>query len=138
MTISRNIALAAIALDVQPLPDLSEANLSGADLSRASLLRANLYEADLSGAGRITVVLNNDEGRLTPDEPLRPVFPQTLPPPSRYLDGPAGRRRHRADTPDMSPTWPEALAHVGMWAVFSGIIVGILSGVVWGALYLLS
>jgi len=88
--------------------------------------------------GRITVVLNNDEGRLTPDEPLRPVFPQTLPPPSRYLDGPAGRRRHRADTSGMFPPWPEALAHIGMWAVFSGIIVGVLSGVVWGALYLLS
>jgi len=88
--------------------------------------------------GRITVVLNNDEGRFTPDKPLRPVFPQTPPPPSRYLDGPAGRSRHRADTPGMFSTWPEALAHIGMWAVFSGIIVGVPVGIVWGALYLLS
>jgi hypothetical protein len=53
-------------------------------------------------------------------------------------DWPAARRRHRAVAPGMFATWPEALALIGMWAVFSGIIVGVLTGVVWGVLYLLS
>lgn len=74
-------------------------------------------------AGRTTVV-------LTDDEPVRPVFPQT-PPPSRYLDGSAPRRRHRAEAPGRGAPWPEALTPIEMWAVFSGITVGVLVGLVW-------
>jgi hypothetical protein len=85
--------------------------------------------------GKITVVLADDEPI---EPPVERVFPQT-PPPSRYLnDPPPPRKRHRAEAPGMFATWPEALTLIGMWAVFSGIIVGVLIGVVWGVLHLLS
>lgn len=87
--------------------------------------------------GRITVVLADDEGRFEPDVPLVPVYPP--PPPSRYLDGPSRtRQRHRGETPGMFESWPHALWMFGVWAVFSGLILGALIGLVWVLLHVLS
>ena len=89
--------------------------------------------------GRITVVLNDEDGRFRPDEPLRPVFPSPVPPPSRYLDGPE-RRRHRAEPvqPGMFTSWPEAMKFLGMWALFSAVVLGVLIGLVWLLIHVLS
>lgn len=87
--------------------------------------------------GRITVVLADDEGRFTPDVPLTPIYPP--PPPSRYLNGPPPlRQRHRSERPGMFESWPHALWMFGVWAVFSGLILGGLIGLVWVLLHVLS
>lgn len=73
------------------------------------------------------------------DEPSQPVFPQSAPPPSRYLDGP-GRRRHRAESarPGVFASWPEAMKFLGTWALFSAAILGALVGIAWLSIYVLS
>ena len=85
--------------------------------------------------GKITVVLSDDEGRFVPDEPLTPIHPL----PSRYLNGPPPpRQRHLTKRPGMSKSWPHALWLLGVWAAFSGLIIGGLSGLVWLLLHVLS
>lgn len=85
--------------------------------------------------GRITVVLNNDEGRF-PDEPLTQWYAQRS---ALDPDVPAEHGRHRADPlPGMYDSWPQALRYLGALTVGSVLLVALLAGVALSVIYLLS